>query len=160
MYGALPNDVCSFQSSTYTFWFWFWRYLMRGLIWHLSQSSIRPSIYFSSFVKSRSNPFLEPTSLEIKQQYLKQLLLCYCYRPPSCNVSWLSDFSDSMEKCFLEQNECIVLGDFNFDILNYLVALEYGLNSWNPSTILSWLTNQHEFHNTLQPLLTISFSCS
>jgi len=29
---------------------------------HLSQSSIRPSIYFSSVVKSRSNPFLEPTS--------------------------------------------------------------------------------------------------
>ena len=38
-----------------------------------------------------------------------------------------------------------------------MVALEYGFNSWNPSTILSWLTNQHEFHNTLQPLLTISF---
>ena len=34
------------------------------------------------------------------------------------NVSWLSDFSGSMEKCFLEQKECIVLGDFNFDILN------------------------------------------
>ena len=32
------------------------------LIWHLSQSSIRPSIYFSSIVKSRSKPFLEPTS--------------------------------------------------------------------------------------------------
>jgi len=33
-----------------------------GLIWHLSQSSIRPSIYFSLIVKSRSNLFLEPTS--------------------------------------------------------------------------------------------------
>ena len=42
--------------------FWFWRYLTRGLIWHLSQPSIKPSIYFSSIVKSRSNPFLEPTS--------------------------------------------------------------------------------------------------
>ena len=27
-------------------WFWLWRYDTRGLIWHLSQSSIRPSIYF------------------------------------------------------------------------------------------------------------------
>jgi len=43
--------------------FWFWRYLTRGLIWHLSQSSIRPSLYFSSIVKSRSNPLLEPTSI-------------------------------------------------------------------------------------------------
>ena len=41
---------------------WFWRSLTRELIWHLSQSSIRPSIYFSSFVKSGPNPFLEPTS--------------------------------------------------------------------------------------------------
>ena len=33
------------------FCFWFWRYLTRGLIWHLSQSSIGPSIYFSSIVR-------------------------------------------------------------------------------------------------------------
>jgi len=45
------------------------------------------------------------------------LLVCYCYRPLSCNVYWLSDFSDSMDKYFLKQKECIVLGDFNFDIL-------------------------------------------
>jgi len=31
-------------------------------LWHLSQSSIRPSNYFSLIVKSLSNPFLEPTS--------------------------------------------------------------------------------------------------
>jgi len=30
---------------------------------YLSQSSILPSIYFSSIVKSRSNPFLEPTTV-------------------------------------------------------------------------------------------------
>ena len=48
------------------FWGGGWRYLTRRLIWHLSQSSIRPSIYFSSIVKSLSNPFLEPTST--KQQ--------------------------------------------------------------------------------------------
>ena len=46
------------QLFIYTVAFGFWRYLTRGLIWHLSQSSIRPSIYFSS------NPFLEPTSTQ------------------------------------------------------------------------------------------------
>ena len=56
-----------------------------------------------------------------------------------------------MEKCFLEQKECIVLGDFNFDILKLVGSSIVWL------TILSWLTNQHEFQNTLQPLLTISF---
>ena len=46
----------------------FWRYLTRGggLIWHLSQYFIRPSIYFSSIVISRSNPFLEPPILSNK----------------------------------------------------------------------------------------------
>ena len=32
---------------------WFWLYLTKGLIWHISQSSIRPSFYFSSIVISR-----------------------------------------------------------------------------------------------------------
>ena len=36
---------------------------------------------------------LECICYEIKHQYLTPLLLlCYGYRPPSCNVSWLSDF--------------------------------------------------------------------
>ena len=43
-------------------YFWCWWYLTKELIWHLSQSSIRPLIYFSSIVNSRSNPFVEPTS--------------------------------------------------------------------------------------------------
>jgi len=42
--------------------FGFWRYLTRGLIWHLSQSSIRPSNYFSLIVISGLNPFLETAS--------------------------------------------------------------------------------------------------
>ena len=33
-----------------------------GLFDILSQSSVRPSIYFSSMLKSSSKPFLEPTS--------------------------------------------------------------------------------------------------
>ena len=38
---------------------------------HLSQSSLKHSIYLSSIVKSRSNPFLESTST--KQQGLSYL---------------------------------------------------------------------------------------
>jgi len=59
---SISRDECESVWSTNSFnstynnlvlvWYWFWRYLTRGLIWHLSQSSIRPSIYFSSIVKS------------------------------------------------------------------------------------------------------------
>ena len=47
---------------------WIWRYLTSGLIWHLSRSSIRPSIYFSLIVKSSSNPFLEPPTVSNKDK--------------------------------------------------------------------------------------------
>ena len=40
-----------------------------GLIWQFSQSSIRPSLYFSSIVKSGSNPFLGPAVLSNKGKF-------------------------------------------------------------------------------------------
>ena len=58
-----------------------------GFIWYLRQSSIRPSIYFSSIVKSRSNLFLEPTGTKqlvisidaLMQGYVKSLFLVEHY---------------------------------------------------------------------------------
>ena len=43
-------------------WFWFWYYLTRELTWHTYKSTMRPSMYFSLILKSRSNPFLDLTS--------------------------------------------------------------------------------------------------
>ena len=108
-------------------------------------------------VEPTQNSFHQSVWLEIKQQYLKPLLLYHCYRPPSCNVSWLSYFSDSMENVFLSKKNVLLQEFLILIYLNQLVAPEYGLNSWHPSTFISWQANQHEFHNILQPLLTISF---
>jgi len=95
---------------------------------------------------------LECICLEIKQQYLKPLLLCYCYRPPSCNAAWLSEFSDFMETCFLEQKGCIVLGDFNFDILKPVgssrVWLEL-MESFNYSQLVDKPTRISQHSSTL-----------
>ena len=70
----------------------------------------------------------------------KPLVLCYCYRPPSCNVSWPSDFSDSMEKCFLEQKECIILGDFNFDKLKLVGSSRVWLELNNQHFSIPYIT--------------------
>ena len=59
---SLPQFLRDFPNNITILKVWFWRYLTTELIWHLSQSSIRPSIYLSLIVKSRSYPFLEPTS--------------------------------------------------------------------------------------------------
>jgi len=70
--------------------------------------------------------------------------VCYTYRPPSSRTSWLTEFFESMKKCYLEQKECIVLGDLNFDILRpdgssrVMAVPEYGLNLWNPLISLNW----------------------
>ena len=67
-------SVISIRMSAFVFRIWlenvemvqcfggFWLFLTRGLIWHLSKSSIRPSICFSLIVRSRLNPFLETTN--------------------------------------------------------------------------------------------------
>ena len=51
----------------------------------------------------------------------------------------------------VEQKECIVLGDFNFDILKLVGSSRVWLE------LMESFNYSHEFHNTLQPLLTISF---
>ena len=63
--GVFPQNknlrLFMFSINKLLVWLLFWQYLTRG-VWHLSQCSIRPSIYFSLIVKSRSYPFLESTS--------------------------------------------------------------------------------------------------
>ena len=92
---------------------WFWRYLTRGLIWHLSQSSIRPSIYFSSIVTSRSNPFLEPPVLSNKGKVScsrKQRRPLMWFEPvtdtllvSACSWYWKSFVNMGPEKAFQDQ---------------------------------------------------------
>ena len=56
--------------------------------------------------------------VEIKLQKQKPLLLGYVYRPPSSLVNWIDGFECILDKVFLEDKEVILLGDFNFDLLN------------------------------------------
>ena len=90
------NNTCQLNTSYPFCLVWFWRYLTRGLIWHLSQTSIRPSIYFSSIVKSRSNPYLEPTST-MQPSYLESF-------SPLLLVMLLSNFTLSIDQRPLSRN--------------------------------------------------------
>ena len=49
---------------------------------------------------------------------VKSFLMSEVYRPPSSTVQWLHDFNSTLDNIQLEEKECIILGDFNFDILN------------------------------------------
>ena len=64
---------------------WFWRYLTTGFIWHLSQSSIRPSIYFSLILKSRSDPSWNQPVLSNKSKISFCLSICLDSATPPTN---------------------------------------------------------------------------
>ena len=59
---------------------------------------------------------VESIWLEVKQPNSKPVLLSYVYRPPSSKVQWLHDFSSSLDNASTYENECLIIGDFNFDI--------------------------------------------
>ena len=59
---------------------------------------------------------LESIWLECQQSNSSSFLICSCYRPPSAKHEWLDIFSVSLEKSFLEQKECIIVGDFNINL--------------------------------------------
>lgn len=69
---------------------------------------------------------LEAIWLEVKFKHSKPLLVCYTYRPPSSKVEWLTHFSNSLDKSYSESKECIILGDFNFDLLKQ----DHNSNTW------------------------------
>ena len=48
LYDAFCKGGTENRGWSFSFGFWFWRYLTSGFIWDLSQSSIRPSIYFTA----------------------------------------------------------------------------------------------------------------
>ena len=56
--------------------------------------------------------------LEVKNNKQKSFLLCYCYRPPSASNVWIENFEEAIECANLEAKEIIVIGDFNFNLLN------------------------------------------
>jgi exonuclease III len=72
------------------------------------------------------NSSVESLWLEVKQSNSKSFLLSYVYRPPSSRVQWLEDFTNMIVNSPLDEKECIVMGDFNFDLIN----LDSSSKSW------------------------------
>lgn len=61
---------------------------------------------------------LESIWLEVKIPNSKSFLLCNSYRPPSSKTQWLASFNDTIDSALADEKECIIVGDFNFDLLN------------------------------------------
>jgi hypothetical protein len=60
---------------------------------------------------------IENVSLQISIKKTQPILLCFIYRNPSELVDWFDKFTDMMETVTLSQNEIIIMGDFNIDLL-------------------------------------------
>ena len=56
--------------------------------------------------------------LEVNNNKQKSFLLCYCCRPPSTSTDCSEKIERSLEHANLEAKEIILLGDFNFNLVN------------------------------------------
>ena len=84
---------------------------------------------------------LETIWLEVKINKQKSFLICYCYRPPSSTVDWISTMENSIEKAFLDDKEVIILGDFNFNLLQENTNSKPWIRTFN-SLHLNQIINQ------------------
>ena len=83
---------------------------------HCVYTYIRDGIPFDQR-QDIENISVESICTEIKQPNSKPFIISYFYRPPSSKVQWITDFSLILEKVLTDEKECIVIGDFNFDLL-------------------------------------------
>ena len=68
--------------------------------------------------------------LEVKNNRQKPFLLCYVYRPPSATNNWTEIVEETLEKASCESKEILLLGDFNFNLLNKTASTD----SWMQKT--------------------------
>ena len=61
---------------------------------------------------------IEMLWLEMKNNRQKPFLLCYVYRPPSATNNRTEIVEETLKKASCESKEILVLGDFNFNLLN------------------------------------------
>ena len=117
-------------------WFWYWRH---WLIWHWRQSSIGPSNYFSSTVKSQIH-FLEPTILSNKGLLLKKTTRAYV----------------GVERRLTEYESDSLPTAPSHTLSHHLVTHTHTRTRANCITVFKWLWNWN-YGQTFAPLLL--FKC-
>ena len=60
----------------------------------------------------------ESITVKVRPRSQKSFLVTYLYRPPQSKASWNTDFSEFVERCYGLNDEIIIFGDFNIDLLN------------------------------------------
>ncbi|KAK3084222.1 hypothetical protein FSP39_010249 [Pinctada imbricata] len=79
-------------------------------------------VYLSDLLNYKRRKDLESSDietiwLEILIPNSKSFLYCSVYRPPSANTSWVDLFATEIEKATCGNEEIIISGDFNIDLL-------------------------------------------
>ena len=82
-----------------------------GLVLYISQSiTYRRLISYEQYN-------IECIWLELCLKKCKSLYISFIYRNPAEHVSWIDNFNDMMDAVLLTDNELIMFGDFNIDLL-------------------------------------------
>ena len=61
---------------------------------------------------------IESMWIELNNDNQKHILLVYVYRPPNSHADWVTKFETMLVKVDTEDNETIIMGDFNMDVMS------------------------------------------
>ena len=95
---------------------------------------------------------VESVWLEVQQANSSSFLICSCYRPPSSNSEWFNVFANSLEQSFLEQKECMIIGDFNLNLQDSSSRVNSwieSLSSLNYTQLVNEPTRVTQYSSTL-----------
>ncbi len=67
--------------------------------------------------KDLDSTSLEAVWLEIRERANQRALIGVCYRPPSSDLSFMTELSDTIQRVRSEQKEVVILGDLNCNML-------------------------------------------
>ena len=101
------------------------------------------AIYFRDNINIKNRNELVPDSLEalcveVRKPKSKAILIVSCYRPPNSNHEVLKLIENLIKNLDNEEKEIVILGDFNYDVLNQSVT-------HNPDNFLEIL-NLYQLH--------------
>ena len=100
----------------------------------------------------------ESVTIMIKPRHQKSFLVTYLYRPPQSKVSWNSDFSEFVERCYALNNEIIIFGDFNIDLLNQTSKNRWIDNVTSPLLLKQLISEPTRVTNTSRTLIDHIYS--
>lgn len=101
---------------------------------------------------------LETLWVEVNKSKEKSFLIGYCYRQPSSTAEWINKMENNIERAVSVQKEVILLGDFNFNLLQDNSSVRSWLRAINSLNFQQLISNPTRVTNVSETLIDHIYS--